>query len=259
MDIPVIYENGSIAVINKPAGIVVNRSESTREGTIQDWAEHKFSKNPASPARFAEPASPRGESRRAGRNLQFSDDDSEFKARSGIVHRLDKDTSGILLIAKSPGAFTALKRQFMERTVEKTYRAIVHGTLPNDGEIRVPVARLPWNRMRFGVVPGGRASVTKFRALGTTDMGEGIGTVTLAELYPETGRTHQIRVHMQYIGHPVVGDALYGGRKVYQRDIRAVTRLMLHAYRIVFHHPTSGERLVFEAAIPDDMKRIIDA
>ncbi len=242
MEVPVIYENDAILVIDKPAGVVVNRAHTVRGGTIQDWVEHKFSINPASPA---------------GRNFQFSDKDSEFKARSGIVHRLDKETSGVLLIAKTEASFASLTDQFKNRTVKKTYRAIVHGKLPSDGEVRAPIARLPWNRMRFGVVPGGRESITRFHALSYHLVGEGIGEVTLAEVSPETGRTHQIRVHFKYLNHPVLGDALYGGRKTSIRDRRVVTRLMLHAHRLEFTHPQSGERLVFEAPIPDDMKRIL--
>jgi len=251
MDIPVLYENGALCAINKPVGIVVNRSETTHHETIQDWAEAKISLQRSSGQ--ANLKSPFNETQ----DKQISNNDQEFLARSGIVHRLDKETSGVLLIAKTPEAFNALKHQFMERTVEKVYRALVHGTLPPEGEIRVPIARLPWNRMRFGVVPGGREAISRFRTLSTHTLLPGNDTVTYVEIYPTTGRTHQIRVHFAYLKHPVVGDELYAGRKVSANDRRIVPRLMLHAFRLSVDHPESGTRLVFEAPIPDDMKRIL--
>src|SRR5690606_14061744 len=128
---------------------------------------------------------------------------SDYHARSGIVHRLDKETSGILLVAKNEASFTALQAQFKAREVQKTYLALAHGRIGiEEGEINVPVGRLPWNRRQFGVVAGGRESVTNYRVKGyyrTNDKRREV--LTYVELNPKTGRTHQIRVHLQYIGH----------------------------------------------------------
>jgi len=226
MNIPILFEDDAILAVNKPPGIVVNRAESVKEETVQDWVEknyHIFIEN-----------------------------------RAGIVHRIDKETSGILLIAKTPAAFIELQRQFKERVIHKTYLAIVHGVLvPDTGEIRAPVGRLPWNRERFGIVPGGKEAVTKFKVLQSIPSKvEGSG-LTLVELYPETGRTHQIRVHLKYVNHPILGDYLYAGRKTARDDRTWAKRVMLHAWKLTCTHPVTGETLAFEAPIPDDMNSII--
>lgn len=235
MEVPILFADDHMFVINKPAGIVVNRSESTRGETIQDWAQTHVTLS----------------------NLQNDHDREEFLARSGIVHRLDKDTTGVLVIAKTPEAFRSIKSQFATRSVKKNYHAIVHGRLPADGEVRAPIARLPWNRMRFGVIPGGREAVTRFRSLSYHTIPDLPDEVTYVEVFPETGRTHQIRVHMKYLNHPILGDRLYAGRKSVARDRQVVDRLMLHAHELTIRHPNTGESLVFTAAIPDDMKRVI--
>jgi 23S rRNA pseudouridine1911/1915/1917 synthase len=228
MDIPVLFEDDTMLAVNKPPGIVVNRAESVKEETVQDWVEkiyHIFIEN-----------------------------------RAGIVHRIDKETSGILLIAKTPTAFTQLQRQFKERVIYKTYLAIVHGALvPETGEIRAPVARLPWNRERFGIVPGGKESVTNYKVVKQFERAEGKQPVkfSLVELYPETGRTHQIRVHLKYINHPIVGDYLYAGRKTARDDRTWAPRVMLHAWKLTCTHPVTGKTLAIEAPIPDDMNTII--
>ncbi len=225
--IPVIFEDDAMLVVNKPAGIVVNRAQSVQGETVQDWVENTYH--------------------------VFIDN------RAGIVHRIDKETSGILLVAKTPDAFSELQRQFKERIVQKTYIAVVHGKLvPPEGEINAPVGRLPWNRERFGIVPGGKESKTRYKVLRVIPAQAGIGTVSVVELYPQSGRTHQIRVHMKYIHHPVVGDYLYAGRKTARADRVWAPRVMLHAWKLSCIHPVTGERLAFEAAIPDDMNRIIE-
>lgn len=216
MDIPILYEDNSLVAINKPAGVVVNRAQSVKEETIEDWARK--------------------------RNEGSLD-------RGGVVHRIDKETSGILLIAKTPEAFEKLQRQFKERSVKKTYLALVHGKLvPSQGEIRVPIGRLPWNRQRFGVVPDGKEAVTRYKVIKDN----------LIELYPETGRTHQIRVHLKYINHPVVGDYLYAGRKTARDDRKWAGRVMLHAWKLSCSHPISGKTIALEAPIPDDMIKFSD-
>jgi|SRR3989344_1236156 len=214
MEIPILFEDDWLVVINKPPGLVVNRAQSVKEKTVEDWARL-----------------------RQGFGGQALD-------RGGIVHRIDKETSGILLIAKTPEAFSDLQRQFKERLVKKTYLALVHGNLvPPEGEIRAPVGRLPWNPKRFGIVPEGKDAVTKYKVVRDN----------LVELYPETGRTHQIRVHLKYINHPIIGDYLYAGRKTARDDRILFKRVMLHAWKISFVHPKNNKVISLEAPIPGDM------
>ncbi|MDP1722468.1 MAG: RluA family pseudouridine synthase [Candidatus Gottesmanbacteria bacterium] len=240
MNIPILYEDDALLVIDKPAHLVVNRAQSVKEETVQDWVEKKST------------------------NLQiyeFTNENKDFIDRAGIVHRIDKETSGILLIAKAPEAFIELQRQFKAREIKKTYLAIVHGKLvPEEGEINAPIDRLPWNPQRFGVMPGGKEAITKYKAISYQLSAVSREEITLVEVYPETGRTHQIRVHLKYINHPIVGDYLYAGRKT-SRDDRAgdAPRVMLHAWKISFTHPTTGKTLAIESPIPQDMNRIIQS
>jgi 23S rRNA pseudouridine1911/1915/1917 synthase len=232
MDIPVLYEDDSLLVINKPAGVVVNRADSVKDETIQDWAAERL--------HLAE--------------KQVPGDD--FVSRAGIAHRIDRETTGILLIAKNPESFMELQRQFKEREVKKTYCAIVHGKLvPADGQVDAPIGRLPWNRQHFGIIPGGKDALTAYHAVRTFIAGG--EEVTLVELYPHTGRTHQIRVHMKYINHPLLGDYLYAGRKTSRDDRLWAERVMLHAYKISFFHPVTKKPLELEAPMPDDMNRVL--
>lgn len=237
MDIPILYEDESLLVINKPPGIIVNRAESVKEETVQDWAAPKILPSVSTP--------------KTELNADFFD-------RAGIVHRIDKETSGCLLIAKNPDVFVALQQQFKERVVHKTYLAIVHGDLvPKEGEIKAPVGRLPWNRERFGIVPEGKEAVTGYIAIKTGQTPDKKETITLVELSPQTGRTHQIRVHLKYINHPIIGDWQYAGRKTARNDRRWAPRVMLHAWKIAFMHPVRAEKLAIESPVPDDMKSII--
>lgn len=252
MDIPIVFEDDAIVVINKPAGLIVNRAESVKVETLQDWVEHHLSlADLPVPAVSNKPKEPGAQ--------PWKTPEEDFHARAGIVHRIDKETSGLLLIAKNPTAFGELQRQFKERLVKKSYLALVHGKLvPEEGEINAPVGRLPWNRERFGIVPGGKDSITKYKSIkyiSATFAGEH-EEITMVEVYPETGRTHQIRVHMKYIHHPLVGDYLYAGRKTSRDDRVWAPRVMLHAWKLSFFHPTTGKLLAFEAPIPDDMKSI---
>jgi len=220
--------------------MVVNRATTVKGETVQDWAEEKV---------------------HSSQFIVHSEQEQEFVNRAGIVHRIDKETSGTLLIAKTPDVFVELQRQFKERVIRKTYLAIVHGTVaPEEGEIRAPVGRLPWNRERFGVVPGGKEAVTKYKCVNASMRQCVKGEkeeISLVELYPETGRTHQIRVHMKYINHPIVGDYLYAGRKTARNDRVWAPRVMLHAWKVSFQHPTTKKDLAIEAPIPDDMNAII--
>lgn len=244
----IIFEDEFMLIINKPAGMTVNRSDTTgNEMTVQEWTENKLKIKPFDKTQ--------------GKNEKLKiDDESDFYKRAGIVHRLDKETSGVLIIAKTPQAFTELQRQFKERLVKKTYLALVHGNLvPPEGEISVPVGRLPWNRKRFGVVAGGRDSVTRYRTINSLQLiiNNTKEDMTLLELYPETGRTHQIRVHLKHINHPIFGDALYAGRKTARDDRKILPRVFLHAAKISFAHPVTGERVEFESKLPEELAKML--
>lgn len=231
-DIKIIFEDDDIIVLDKPAGITVNRSETTKGDTIQDWLEEKL--------RFQS----------LGLNRE-----SDFFKRAGIVHRIDKETSGILLVAKTPEAFENLQKQFKERIVKKTYIALAHGKLTGEGKINIPVGRLPWNRTRFGVLAGGREALTTYKVLSNPEIGK--DKLSLIELYPETGRTHQIRVHLKYINHPIFSDDFYAGRKTARNDRKILPRLFLHAKKISFINPTTGKNLTFESDLPKELKDLI--
>ena len=162
--------------------------------------------------------------------------------RPGIVHRLDRDTSGVILVAKNDASHNALARQLKERSVEKTYLALVEGTpKPAEGVIDAPIARDPKNRKRMAIVEGGRESVTAYKVV------ERFASYSLVEARPKTGRTHQIRVHLAAIGHPIVGDRVYG------KASKVVGRQFLHAARIAFTHPGTGERVEFSAELARDL------
>ncbi len=243
--ISIIFEDNDFAVVNKPAGVTVNRAETTKhEQTIQDWSEEKF-----------------GIQYKVATN-KFGDTDwrpeDDFYARGGIVHRLDKETSGILLIAKNPSAFVNLQNQFRERTVKKTYVALAHGVImPTEGAIQVPVGRLPWNRNRFGVLPGGRESKTTYTVLSYYQLPDKKETLSFVQLYPQSGRTHQIRVHLKYINHPIFSDLLYAGRKTARKDRTFLVRVFLHASKISFLQPATGEKLSYEAHLADELHQFL--
>ena len=239
MEPSILFEDENIIVINKPAGITVNRSDTTKEEiTVQDWVEKEFSSK--------------------NLELKTSDVESDFYKRSGIVHRLDKETSGILLVAKNQNAFLNLQSQFKDRTVKKTNLALVHGIFePEEGEVRAPVGRLPWNRRRFGILPGGKEAATKYKTVSKFKFNPTGETLTLLELYPETGRTHQIRVHAKYMNHPIFSDSLYAGRKTARNDRSFLPRVFLHASKISFADPVKGEPLSFEAPIPKNLSEFL--
>ena len=244
-----IYEDQDLLVVNKPAGVIVNRSDTTRhEVTLQEMVE-KYLGYPKNANRLISQRKP-GE---------WETPEDAFANRSGIVHRLDKETSGALLVAKNVESFALLQGQFKDRVVEKTYKALSHGKIvPSVGEISVPVGRLEFNRKRFGVVAGGRESLTHYEVLKTYENPKTKEILSFVELYPKTGRTHQIRVHLQYIGHPIFGDELYAGRKTSREDRKILPRVFLHAAKISFNHPTTGERLTFEAPLPQELEQILD-
>jgi len=216
-----VYEDEYLAVVNKPAGMVVHPACGHQAGTLVNAV------------------------------LSHAPDlsDEEQPDRPGIVHRLDKDTSGLIVVAKNPTVRAALQRAFQARTVKKLYRALVEGQVSvGHGLITARLGRDPQRRKQIAVVAGGRPAETEYWVL------ERFARHTYLEVQPHTGRTHQIRVHLAYIGHPVVGDRVYGYRK--QRV--AVERQFLHAARLAFHHPVTGEFLDLSAPLPDDLQRVLD-
>jgi 23S rRNA pseudouridine1911/1915/1917 synthase len=239
----IIFEDAVLIVLSKPSGITVNRSDTTKqEMTVQDWIEEKF--------KIA--AIPKVVHNEEGW-------ESDFYNRSGIVHRIDKETSGILLVAKTQGAFDNLQKQFKERVVEKSYLALVHGKMiPPEGEISVPVGRLEYNRKRFGIVAGGRDSTTFYKTITNYIVPKTKEILSLLELSPKTGRTHQIRVHVKYLNHPIVSDELYGGRKTSRNDRKLLPRLFLHAAKISFLHPTTNKKVEFESSLPNELQTFLD-
>lgn len=252
MDLPILFEDSSLLVIDKPPGIVVNRAQSVKEETVEEWAQHYLNIIP--PTVFVKAVVHADGS--VTRDVK-----AEFAQRAGIVHRIDKETSGCLIIAKTPEVFEELQRQFKEREIHKTYVALVHGSLvPEAGEVRAPVGRLPWNKEHFGIVPGGKEAVTRYKVVSSIEYrvsSKSTEKISFVELYPETGRTHQIRVHMKYINHPLVGDYLYAGRKTAKKDRVWAPRVMLHAKHVEFMHPVTGQKVAIDAPIPQDMNRII--
>lgn len=231
----ILLKDEAFLVITKPAGMIVNNADTARaEYTLQQWIEDNYKLPKTS--------------------------ESDFAKRGGIVHRLDKDTSGALVVALTEEAFVALQAQFKEKTVEKIYTALCHGKIVEEGEINVPIGRLPWNRMRFGVIPQGRESFTKFkvRKFLTLVDGKRKESLSLVDIYPQTGRTHQIRVHFQYVGHPLFGDALYAGRKNIQFDRRFLQRHFLHASVLSFNHPINHERLTCKSPLTKELQDFLD-
>lgn len=226
LPLDVIFEDGDLIVINKPAGLVVHPAPGHARGTLVNALLHHC----------ADLTGIGGEK------------------RPGIVHRLDRDTTGVMVIAKNDAAMQELARQFKDRATRKEYIALVWGApTPPRGTIQAAIGRDPVHRKKMSVrAEGGRTAVTHYRTI------ESLGAVAVIQLRIETGRTHQIRVHLAHIKHPVIGDAVYGRKR--PPDLpRAVTRQMLHAWKLTITHPRSGETITFEAPWPTDIKELIHA
>ena len=249
MKIKIVFEDGDLLVIEKPAGVVVNKALTVKKVKVQDWAKDKF------------PIS----------NFQFPIS-LDFVRRAGIVHRLDKETSGLLVIAKNAKAFANLQAQFKTRKTRKKYLALVHGEVkPQEGKIELPIARNPFNREKFGVFPGGRKAVTEYRTISNfqprTTSGSGLPCTqrgagqlpnfSFLEVFPKTGRTHQIRVHLKAIGHPIVADETYAGRKTNRADRKWCPRMFLHASFLGFFHPRTRKWMEFTSEFPPDLKKAL--
>lgn len=237
----IVYEDNDIILINKQAGMVVHPAYGNYRGTLINALLFHF------------------------KNLPHS---QENKHRPGLVHRIDKDTSGIIILAKNDFSMANLANQFFERTINRKYVAICWGNLKEDnGTIRANLGRNPKNRKQMTVYSdpdAGKHAVTHYKVI------ERFKYLTMVECKLETGRTHQIRVHFQHIGHPLFGDELYGGNRVLkgqntgkykqfaEKSLANFNRQALHAKSLEFKHPTSGKTMFFDSELPDDMKKIID-
>ncbi len=233
----IIFEDEWLIALNKPAGWVVNRAESVREATIQDWLETSF------PALYA---------------ISQTQLNKTFIDRSGVAHRLDKETSGVLLVAKNSRSLASVMALFKKRLMTKHYTALVHGKVqPSKGFVRLPMARNIYNRSQFSVDPLGKTAHTDYVVVShyTKPQGQAHNqNYSLLKLAPKTGRTHQIRVHCKYIGHPLVSDALYASKNQLVVDLTWCSRHFLHASNLAFVHPETQQMIRFEAPLPDDLQ-----
>ncbi|HSS26845.1 MAG TPA: RluA family pseudouridine synthase [Usitatibacter sp.] len=211
----VVHEDGDVLVIDKPAGLVVHPGSGNWSGTMLNALLHH------APG-------------------------AKHLARAGIVHRLDKDTSGLLVVAKNEPAQASLVRQLQARTMKRTYLALARGKVAADGAVEKPIGRHPTQRTRMAVVAGGKAAVTHYR------VNERFAGHTLLECDLETGRTHQIRVHLQSMKHPIEGDPVYGGR-----GEQLFPRQALHAWKLAFTHPSSAKDMRFESKLPADFRKLL--
>ncbi len=226
----VVYEDSSLMIVNKPAGLVVHPGAGNRHGTLMNGLLHHAP-------------------------------ELEELPRAGIIHRLDKDTSGLLLVPKTLTAHTALVRQLADREIARHYLAVCVGVLTGGGTIDAAIARHPVDRKRMSVQDSGKPAITHF------SVRERFRAHTYIDVRLETGRTHQIRVHFAHRRHALLGDPVYGGRLALPRGagdrlieaLRRFRRQALHAARLEFAHPDSGERVSFEAQLPADFEQLLDA
>lgn len=228
MPLSIVYEDDALLVINKPAGLVVHPGAGNASHTLLNALLHHA-------------------------------DSLRMLPRAGILHRLDKDTSGLLVIAKTAAALKSLSQQLKKRTLIREYQAIVYGHLISGGRIETPIGRHPLQRKRMAVVDTGKPAITHYRIM------EKYRAHTRLKVQLETGRTHQIRVHMSHIHHSLVGDAVYGGRVQLTKGmsaeliqlLRHFKRQALHAWALGFSHPVTGELMRFESNLPEDMIQLI--
>lgn len=219
--IDILYQDADVVIVNKPCGMVVHPAAGNEDGTLVNALLYHVK--------------------------DLSGIGGEM--RPGIVHRLDKDTSGLILIAKNDRAHAILSEQFKERSMEKHYRAVAFGGFKEEsGLIDAPIARHPVDRKKMAIVPDGKPSQTEWKVL------ERVKGATYLDVHLLTGRTHQIRVHMHSIGHPLLGDPIYAPNI---KTSVHIPRLMLHAYSLAFTHPTSGERMEFSASLPDQFETVL--
>ena len=241
IDVPIIYEDEDVVIIDKPIGMVVHPAKGNLEGTLINALVYRY------------------------RDLPQASD----KTRPGVVHRLDKETSGLLVVAKTDKALRSLASQMADKTARRTYWAVVWGALPQDqGIIEAPIGRHSIDRKRMAVTPfHSKPAITEYRVLKRYDR-----LATFVEVKLHTGRTHQIRVHFEYIGYPIVGDPTYFGRstrKIFnvvptseapkvKEMLEIMKRQALHARKLSFIHPSKLVRVEFESPIPEDFKKLLD-
>ncbi|MBD3250265.1 MAG: hypothetical protein GF381_01695 [Candidatus Pacebacteria bacterium] len=272
IDISIISEDQDLLVINKPAGIVVNEAETVEGPTIQGWFKEKY----LDKERLAD-----DQSWQQLVPLDFTDEygspEEIFEQRQGLVHRIDKETSGVLLLAKNPGALVSLLSQFKKRQTKKRYQCLVHGQFKVDSAtVNAPISRSSRNRHKFQTDIEGRSATTHYQVLRSfkglkqqkvsslqAQLGEDLDLTSyqqgfsLVVCWPKTGRTHQIRVHMVHLNHPLVADSLYGGRKRTALDQLWCPRHFLHADWIELTHPRTGQRVTYLAALPQDLEEVL--
>ena len=227
-DIPldVRYEDEDLIVINKPRGLVVHPAPGHEDGTLVNALLHH-----------------------CGQSLSGIGG----QLRPGIVHRIDKDTSGLLIVAKNDLAHQALSAQLQDHSLHRVYEAIVRGNIRQDeGTVSAPIGRHPTDRKRMAVVPGGREATTHYQVLARWAGTAQLGAYTHLQLRLQTGRTHQIRVHMAYIGHPVVGDPVYGKTPELGQSCQ-----VLHARQLVFRHPRTGEQITIQCELPEYFQNVL--
>jgi 23S rRNA pseudouridine1911/1915/1917 synthase len=225
ISLDILHEDESLLVVNKPAGLVVHPGSGNWQGTMLNALLHHAPHLTGIP-------------------------------RAGIVHRLDKDTSGLLVVAKTPEAQTSLVRQLQERSMKRVYIALVLGDVTDDGSVDAPIGRHSVHRTKMAVVVGGKEARTHFQVV------EKLKGCTLLRCSHETGRTHQIRVHMHSLGHPLVGDPVYGGKRLgiepeARRLIADFPRQALHAAQLELVHPRIGRQMTWDAPLPEDMRKLL--
>jgi len=230
-DIPlqIIYEDKQLLILNKPPGLVVHPGAGNREHTLQNALLHY-------------------------------DPELEIVPRAGIVHRLDKDTSGVMIVARTPAIHTYLVAQLQARNIKREYQAIVSGVMTAGGSVDQPIGRHPRKRTHMAVVEHGKAAITHFRVI------RKYRSHTHIRLQLETGRTHQIRVHMAWLKYPIVGDPVYAGRAHLPKGaseqlinmLQTFPRQALHACAITLQHPLTEETLICEAPLPEDMQQLLE-
>ncbi|MBI5358504.1 RluA family pseudouridine synthase [Candidatus Amesbacteria bacterium] len=228
----IIFEDEAICVIDKPYVVIVNNANTVRSETVQSWFQKKLE----------------------NRNWKL---ESEFAQKGGIVHRLDKDTSGVMVLAKTEEAYEKLKLQFLERTTKKTYWALVHGKMSeSSGIISAPIDRHPKDSRKFAVSTNlSRTAITEWKVIREFTIFN--LQFSLLELSPHTGRTHQLRVHMQHLHHPIVSDPIYGWQKSLSEDLKFCPRLFLHAKSLTFIHPISNQEVIYTSDFPENLQSML--
>lgn len=231
-NIKVVFENENFIVFNKPSGLIVNRSQTVKDSTLQDYLEENI-------------------------EMETGDDtESEFNKRNGIVHRLDKDTSGLIIVAKNEEYFTYLQSLFKERKIKKEYVAVVLGNVTEERfEIDAPIGRDPKSRFRYAIVRGEKESQTYFERINVISEGE--RSFTSLKCFPRTGRTHQIRVHLAAYGFPILGDSTYSSARDSEfYENLGINRLMLHSKSVTFND-MNNEEFSFECDIPEEFSKFM--